>query len=88
MAGETGTGEGTGNGKAPEPEIIEIVEAVLDNQMFALAVVAGIVGGAIIAYLYFTREKGQGFTVPTMLRHIDDDDDASEAVENVAENEG
>lgn len=41
-----------------EPEIIEIVENVLDNQMFALAVAAGVVGGAILAYLYFTREKG------------------------------
>jgi hypothetical protein len=36
----------------PEPEIIEVVEEILDNQMFLVAVAVGVIIGGIAFYLY------------------------------------
>lgn len=48
-----------------EPEVIEIVEEILDNQMFVVAVVGGAVLGAILIYAWMEYQKS-----PNSLRLV------------------
>lgn len=67
---------------ADDFEIVEVIEEVLDNQTFMLAVAGGIVVGAILLYAWQEYQKGRiaSLAPRSAPMPIDTDDDRPEAV--------
>lgn len=66
-----------------EPEVIELIEEVMSNQMFLAALAVGAVLGGILFYLYMQSKNNGGFSLnmgnapqqlpePEMLDAVDD----------------
>lgn len=61
--------------ETPDVDFIEVIEPVLDNSMFLVAVAGGIVLGVIAFYAYLEWQKRE----PTMQRieYVEDDEPAA-----------
>jgi hypothetical protein len=62
------------DGNTPDIDFIEVIEPVLDNAMFVIAVGGGIVLGIIAVYAYIEWQKREPTMRAERVEYVEDDE--------------